>query len=90
VANLAASLEASVSDTGAAEAQRRLSLARNVVHGTEDAVAKAVVEAGAAAVARRLGLPEAEEVAARAEHLRAKLGVELTGWDRVFATAVRA
>lgn len=90
MANVGAALEASAGDQGSAEAQRRLSLARSVVHPTEDVVAKAVVEMAAAAVASRLALPEAEEVHGRAEHLLAKLGIEADGWHRVFALATRA
>jgi len=89
-ANLAAALEAAAGDTGAAEAQRRLSIARTAVQGTEDRVAKTVVELGAAAMASRLGLPTAAEDAARAEHLAAKLGIDPAGWNRVFALATRA
>ncbi|WP_421121167.1 tetratricopeptide repeat protein [Aquihabitans daechungensis] len=89
-ANLAAALEAAAGDAGAAEAQRRLSVARAAVQGTEDRVAKAVVELGAAALSSRLALPDAEEAAARAEHLMAKLGIDPTGWNRVFALATRA
>ncbi|MFN8018409.1 MAG: adenylate/guanylate cyclase domain-containing protein [Acidimicrobiales bacterium] len=88
--NVGAALEASVGDVGEAEAQRRISLARSAVHPTEDAVAKAVVELAAATVAGRLGLPEAEEVAARAEHLFGKLGVDAVGWRRAFAAATRS
>lgn len=88
--SIGAALEASAGDTGAAEAQRRVSLARSAVHATEDALAKAVIELGAAAVATRLALPEAEEVAARAEHLLAKLGIGAEGWARVFALATRS
>ncbi|HWJ63863.1 MAG TPA: adenylate/guanylate cyclase domain-containing protein [Acidimicrobiales bacterium] len=90
VANLAASLEAATGDTGPAEAQRRLSIARSAVQATEDRVAKTIVELGAAAMANRLALPEAEEDAARAEHLAAKLGIDPAGWNRVFALATRA
>jgi hypothetical protein len=89
-ANLAAALEAATGDAGPGEAQRRLSIARSVVHPTDDRVAKAVVELGAAAVASRLALPEASEVAAEAEHLVASLGIDPTGWNRVFALATRA
>jgi class 3 adenylate cyclase/tetratricopeptide (TPR) repeat protein len=90
IANVAAALESAAGDAGAAEAQRRLSVARAAVHPTEDRVAKAVVELGAAAMAARLALPEAEETAARAEHLVAKLGIDPTGWNHVFALATRA
>jgi hypothetical protein len=90
IANLAAALETAAGDAGAAEAQHRLSVARAAVHPTEDRVAKAIVELGAAAMAARLGLPEAEETAARAEHLVAKLGIDPTGWNHVFALATRA
>jgi hypothetical protein len=89
-ANLAAALEAAAGDAGAEEALRRLSIARTAVQGTEDRVAKAVVELGAAALSSRLALPDAEEAAARAEHLVAKLGIDPTGWNRVFALATRA
>jgi hypothetical protein len=90
IGQLGAALEASVSDTGSAEAQRRVSLARSAVHPTEDAVAKVIVETAAVAVAARLGLPETEEVAAWAEHLRAKVGIDAHGWQRAFALAVRS
>jgi predicted ATPase len=90
VANLAAALEAAAGDAGAIEAQRRLSLARTAVQPTEDRVAKTVVELGAAAMAGRLGLASAEEDAARAEHLAAKVGIDPAGWNRVFALATRA
>jgi class 3 adenylate cyclase/tetratricopeptide (TPR) repeat protein len=89
-AALAAALEAASGDAGTTEAQRRLSLARAAVQGTEDRVAKAVVELGASAVARRLALPEAEETAAHAEHLVARLGIDPTGWNQVFALATRS
>jgi hypothetical protein len=88
--HLGAALEASVADTGAAEAQRRVSLARSAVAPTEDAVAKVIVETAAVAVGARLGLAETEEVAAWAEHLRAKLGIDARGWQRAFALAVRS
>jgi hypothetical protein len=88
--HVGAALEASVADTGSAEAQRRLSLARSAVAPTEDAVAKVIVETAAVAVATRLNLAEAEEVAAWTEHLRAKIGIEARGWERAFALAVRA
>lgn len=90
IANLAAALEAATGDAGAPEAQRRLSVARSAVHGTEDRVARAIVELGAASVAARLALPEAEETAAHAEHLVAKLGIDPAGWNHVFALATRA
>lgn len=89
-ANLAAALEAAAGDAGEAEARRRLSVARNAVQGTEDRVAKTIVELGAAALSNRLALPEAEQDAARAEHLAAKLGIDPAGWNRVFALATRA
>jgi hypothetical protein len=87
--SLGAALEASAGDHGAPEAQRRISLARSAVHGTEDQVAKAVVELGAAAVAARLGLPEADEVADHAGLLLARLGIGADGWRRAFALATR-
>jgi class 3 adenylate cyclase/predicted ATPase len=89
MAHLGVALAAASSDTGQAEAQRRVSLARSAVHATEDRVAQAVVELAAATVARRLGLPETAEVEAHAEHLWAKLGVDPVGWSRVFAAATR-
>lgn len=89
VGQLAAALEAAADDSSADEAQNRISQARNLVHPTGDRVAQAVVELGAAAITRRLGLAEADEVAARAEHLLGKLGIEATGWQRVFALATR-
>jgi hypothetical protein len=90
MAHLGVALAAASSDTGGAEAQRRISLARSAVHATEDRVAQAVVELAAATVARRLGLSETDEVAAHAEHLWAKLGVDPTGWSNVFAAATRS
>jgi hypothetical protein len=90
IAELGAALEAAASDTGAAEAQHRISVARAEVHATEDQVARTVVELAAAAVAARLDLPERDEVAAHAEHLSAKLGIEAAGWRRAFALALRS
>jgi hypothetical protein len=90
IANVAACLEAAAGDAGAGEAQRRLSIARTAVQGTEDRVAKTVVELGAAAMSSRLALPEADQDAARAEHLAAKIGIDPAGWSRVFALATRA
>ena len=82
--------DAAAGDAGAGEAQRRLSIARTAVQGTEDRVAKTVVELGAAAMSSRLALPEADQDAARAEHLAAKIGIDPAGWSRVFALATRA
>ncbi|MCB0964601.1 MAG: hypothetical protein KDA98_15080, partial [Acidimicrobiales bacterium] len=90
LANVGAALAAATADTGAAEASRRISLARSLVHDTQDAVAVAVVELAAAAVARRLGATEADEVAAHAEHLWGRLHVEPVGWERAFALATRS
>jgi len=86
---IGAALEAAGGDAGAVEAQRRISVARSVVHPTEDRVAHAIVELAAATVALRLGLPEAEETAGHAEHLLAALGIEASGWKQVFGPAVR-
>ncbi|HRW38134.1 MAG TPA: adenylate/guanylate cyclase domain-containing protein [Aquihabitans sp.] len=89
VGALAAALEAAAGDHGEAAAQLHLSRARAAVHPSEDRIAHAVVELGAAAIARRLGSEEAEEQEARAEHLLAKLGLEAEGWRRAFALALR-
>ena len=90
LAQSAAALEAATGDHPDEAARRRMSCAEAVVEATDDRVAKAVVQLAAAAVANRLALPEAEQLAARADHSFAKLGVDPAGWRQVFALATRA
>lgn len=87
---MAAGLEAAAGDQGEAAADRWMDIARAAVAPTEDAVAAAVVALASAAVAGRLGRADTEELAARAEHLLAKLGIAAEGWVRVFALATRS
>ncbi|WP_426571254.1 adenylate/guanylate cyclase domain-containing protein [Aquihabitans sp. McL0605] len=90
IASSAAAIEAAAGDHGEAEAHRRITQARSAVLPTDDRVAKVIVEMAASAVADRLGLPEAEELAGGVEHQLARLGIDGAGWLRVFALASRA
>lgn len=85
-AELAAALQAARRGS-AVDASRRLEAARGLVDASDDLVSRAVVALTAAAVAGRMGWPDATDREQRAVGLVAELGIEPVGWERIAALA---
>ena len=94
IAEIAAALEAAAADDGshtsdaASTVGRRLAAARSSVAPTGDRLARGIIELAAARATRRIGSPDASDVAAASDHQLTKLGVDLDGWGAVFDLAL--